>query len=103
MRTALREKLIRTAARIPFSADVLALYFAARDPATPRKTKAMMMAALAYFVMPFDVVPDFLAGIGYTDDAAVIAAMIALAGAAIRPSHRKLAKAMIGRWRERPA
>ena len=36
-----------------------------------------MLGALAYFVMPFDAIPDVLAGIGFTDDAAVITAVIA--------------------------
>lgn len=87
------------AARIPFAADALALYFAARDPATPRKAKAMMIAALAYFVMPADAIPDVFAGIGFTDDAAVIAGMIALLGAAIRKEHRQMAKAMVTHFR----
>jgi uncharacterized membrane protein YkvA (DUF1232 family) len=87
------------AARIPFASDALALYFAARDPTTPRKAKAMMIAALAYFVMPVDAIPDVFAGIGFTDDAAVIAAIIALAGASIRKQHRDLAKAMVAHLR----
>ncbi|MEI7931462.1 MAG: DUF1232 domain-containing protein [Alphaproteobacteria bacterium] len=61
----------------------------------------MMIAALAYFVMPVDAIPDVFAGIGFTDDAAVIAAMLALVGTSIRKEHRQLAKAMIGRLRER--
>ena len=99
MRAGFRQKLARTAARIPFAADALALYFAARDPATPRKAKAMMIAALAYFVMPADAIPDVFAGIGFTDDAAVIAGMIALVGASIRQHHRQLAKALVARMR----
>ena len=95
VRRGFRAKLARVAARIPFAADALALYFAARDPATPRKTKALMLAALAYFVMPADAIPDLFVGIGFTDDAAVIAGMIALAGASIRKHHREMAKAVV--------
>lgn len=93
-------KLARHAARIPFAADVTALWFAARDPATPKKTKALMMAALAYFVLPADAIPDVFAGVGFTDDAAVIAAVIALAGSAVRARHREAAKALLARWKE---
>ncbi len=101
VRVGFHHKLIRVAAKIPFAADALALYFAARDPATPRKVKAMMIAALAYFVMPADAIPDVFAGIGFTDDAAVIAAVIALAGASIRSRHRDLARAMITHLRSK--
>jgi uncharacterized membrane protein YkvA (DUF1232 family) len=31
------------------------------------------LAAVIYFVNPFDVIPDFLAGVGFLDDATVIA------------------------------
>ena len=52
----------------------------------------MMLAALAYFVMPVDVVPDFIAGLGFTDDAAVFAALIAILGRNLKPKHRAAAK-----------
>lgn len=85
-------KFARVATKIPFASDVLALYFAARDPATPKRTKALMLAALSYFVVPTDFIPDIFLGVGFTDDAAVIAAMIALAGGAIKPHHRERAR-----------
>jgi uncharacterized membrane protein YkvA (DUF1232 family) len=99
VREGLWRKLSRYAAQIPFAGEALAAYFAARDPKTPRKTKALIMAALAYFVIPTDAIPDIFAGVGFTDDAAVIAAMFALAGSAIRPRHRQLAKARLAEIR----
>jgi uncharacterized membrane protein YkvA (DUF1232 family) len=90
-------KFAKVAAAIPFSGDVLALYFAARDPLTPKKTKGLMAAALAYFVLPTDAIPDVFAGVGFTDDAAVIAAVLALAGSAIKTQHRALARATLDR------
>jgi uncharacterized membrane protein YkvA (DUF1232 family) len=92
VREGLARKIARFAAKIPFAGDVVALWYAARDPATPTKTKALMLAALSYFVLPTDAIPDVFAGVGFTDDAAVIAAMIALAGSAIKPQHRARAK-----------
>jgi len=88
-------KFARVAAKIPFAGDVLALYFAARDPLTPKKTKGLMLAALAYFVLPTDAIPDVFAGVGFTDDAAVIAAVLALAGSAIKAPHRARAKSVL--------
>lgn len=88
-------KLARTAARLPFADRLLSLYYAARDPETPTTAKGIMLGALAYFVLPVDAIPDILAGVGFTDDAAVIAAVIATLGSNIRPRHTEAARAML--------
>ncbi len=93
-------KLKRVAAHIPFAGEVAALWFAAMDKETPATGKAMMLAALAYFVMPVDALPDWLPGLGFTDDAAVIAAAIAMAGRMIRPVHRQAARDLLERMAE---
>ena len=85
-------KIRRTAARIPFAKEAVAAWHAARDPETPFRAKAMMLAGLGYFVMPVDAIPDVFMGIGFTDDAAVIAAMIALVGSNIRGRHYQSAE-----------
>ncbi|WP_396595044.1 YkvA family protein [Brevundimonas sp. R86498] len=90
-------KIGRVAARIPFADQVVAVYYAARDPETPMAAKGIMLGALAYFVMPIDAIPDVLAGIGFTDDAAVITAVIATLGANIRKRHRELAEKALDR------
>ena len=91
VRTGFWPKIGRVAARIPFADQVVAVYYSARDPETPMAAKGVMLGALAYFVMPIDAIPDVLAGIGFTDDAAVIAAVIATLGANVRSRHRELA------------
>lgn len=85
-------KIRKVAARIPFATDVLAVWHCARDEQTPLAAKGMMLAALAYFVMPVDVVPDFIGGLGFTDDAAVFAALMAILGRNLKPKHRAAAK-----------
>ena len=90
-------KLKAVAGKVPFAREAVALYFCARDPQTPAGAKAMIMAALAYFILPFDAVPDVLAGVGYTDDAAVIAAVLALLGHNLKPRHRDAAQAFLER------
>jgi len=50
----------------------LRLYYAAQDPRTPPWAKRAIYAALAYFVVPLDLIPDFIPGVGFTDDAATL-------------------------------
>lgn len=88
--------MMRTLARsLPFATDALAAYYCVRDPATSARVKFILLAALAYFVMPLDTLPDFLPLLGFTDDAAVLAAAIHTVRGAITPSHREAAEAMI--------
>ncbi|HUN13022.1 MAG TPA: YkvA family protein, partial [Rhabdaerophilum sp.] len=85
--------LVRKLARqLPFAEDVLAAYHCVRDPATSFRVRFTLLAALAYFVMPIDAVPDFMPVLGFTDDAAVIAAAIASVRGAILPEHRERAR-----------
>src|SRR3546814_11054572 len=70
--------LFRSVERVPFLDDAVSAYYAAFDPQTPRSVKAMLLAALAYFVVPSDLVPDFIAGLGFTDDATVLFTTIRL-------------------------
>ena len=94
-------KIVRTAARIPFAGQALSVYYAARDPDTPAAAKGIMLGALAYFVLPIDAIPDIFAGIGFTDDAAVITALIATLGANIKSRHRDAAKAALEKLKTR--
>ena len=92
-------KIRKVAAKVPFASDALAVWYCARDDATPVAAKGMMLAALAYFVVPTDAVPDFIAGLGYTDDAAVFTAMLAIVGRHLKPRHRAAARDAIERLR----
>ena len=46
----------------------------------PWRTLVAALAAVVYFVNPFDVVPDVVPFVGYVDDAAVIAFVLRLVG-----------------------
>jgi uncharacterized membrane protein YkvA (DUF1232 family) len=85
-------KLKRSLARIPFAEDVLAAFYCAFDPATPLKVKGILLAALAYFIMPIDVIPDMLLGLGFTDDMAVLYTAISLIRSHMTQAHRDKAK-----------
>jgi len=84
-------KMRKVAAKVPFARQALAVWFCARDEETPLAAKGMMLAALAYFVLPTDAVPDFIAGLGYTDDAAVFTALLSVIGKNLKPRHREAA------------
>ena len=99
VRRGLWPKIRRTASKIPFAGQALSVWFAARDPETPAAAKGIMVGALAYFVLPADAIPDIFAGVGFTDDAAVIAALIATLGANIKRRHREAAEAALERLR----
>lgn len=90
-------KIRKVAAKIPFASDALSVWWAARDPETPAAAKGMILAALAYFVLPTDVIPDVLAGVGFTDDAAVLAAVLAIVGKHVKTRHREAARDFLDR------
>ncbi len=89
-------KLLKVAAKIPFAEEAAAAYFCATDAATPAHVKAILLAALAYFVIPTDLIPDFVAGVGFTDDAAVLAMAVGLVSNHITPRHHERARAALG-------
>lgn len=91
-------KVARKAARqIPFMEDVIAAYYCAVDPATPVRVRGTIFAGLAYFVMPFDIIPDAILGIGFTDDASILLGVLALIGSHMREEHREAARAALGK------
>jgi uncharacterized membrane protein YkvA (DUF1232 family) len=90
-------KVRRHAGRVPFLDQLLAAYYCSVDPKTPLQAKAVLMGALAYFVLPVDMVPDFLAWFGFSDDAAVLYAAIRSVAPHIRDDHRDRARVWLGK------
>ena len=80
------------AARLPFSEDLLAAWYCAFDRDTPMQVKAALVGALAYFVLPFDVMPDVMPLLGFADDAAILATALRLVASHLRPEHREAAR-----------
>ena len=66
-------KLLRVAGRVPFVEDLAAAWFCVVDPQTPGRVRGVVLAALAWFVLPAAVMPEFVAVLGFTDDVAVAA------------------------------
>ena len=92
LRRSFWRKLRRVAARLPVAEDLLAAYYCAFDRATPLHVKATLVGAIAYFILPTDAIPDVLPVIGFTDDAAVLAAALRLVASHITPEHRTIAR-----------
>ena len=90
-------KLKRLAAKLPFAEDLLTAYYCAFDRKTPRHVQMTLIGALAYFVLPFDFIPDMMPILGFTDDAAVLATAIRMVAAHIRPEHRAAARRALAR------
>jgi uncharacterized membrane protein YkvA (DUF1232 family) len=89
----------RLAAHMPFAEDLLTAYYCAFDRYTPNHVRVALLGALAYFIAPFDFVPDMLPIIGLTDDAAVLAAALKLVWDHIQPAHREAAHQALVRLR----
>jgi uncharacterized membrane protein YkvA (DUF1232 family) len=91
-------KVRHVVASIPFVEDLLTAHYCAFDKATPLPVKASLFGALAYFLLPMDAVPDVLPVLGFTDDAAMLAAALKLMASHIRPEHRAAAKAKLAEF-----
>jgi uncharacterized membrane protein YkvA (DUF1232 family) len=90
-------KFKRVVAKLPFAEELLAAYYCAFDKQTPRHVQGALLGAIAYFVLPFDFVPDMLPFLGFTDDAAILATAIRMVASHIRPEHREAARAALKR------
>ena len=97
------DKVRRTIGRVPFLDEAVAAYYCALDRETPLQVKAILMGALAYFVLPTDMLPDFLMWFGFTDDAAVLAAAIRTVAPHITSKHRARARRTLSGESEDPA
>ena len=90
-------KLRRFLGNVPFAEDLIAGYYCAVDRNTPAYVRGVLLGAVAYFVLPADMIPDFLAGLGFTDDASVLAAALAAVGGHIQPHHRSQDRSRLDR------
>lgn len=88
-------KMKAVAAKVPFAEDALAAYYCTLDRDTPLRVRGTLLAALAYFVMPLDALPDLMPVLGFTDDAAVLMVAFQMISAHIKPEHRNAARAAL--------
>jgi uncharacterized membrane protein YkvA (DUF1232 family) len=79
------EKLERVGKKISFARDVVALFNYMRDPYVSWHRKAIVVAALVYFISPIDTIPDIAPLVGYLDDLGVITALLKFLGHELVP------------------
>lgn len=94
-------KIRRIARHVPLAETAIAAFFAATDRATPAHVKSVLFAALAYFIIPFDAIPDVLLGLGFTDDLAVLLTAMKALAPHVGETHRARAmNYLLGEQRE---
>ena len=94
------KKLRRTFKRLGAKAVyyALILYYAMQDPQISKKDKGIILGALGYFLLPFDFMPDFIPGVGYTDDIAALTFAIYKVWKCITPLVKSQAEAKVYEW-----
>lgn len=79
------KKLEAVGKKISFAKDILALVNYMRDPLVSWYRKAIVVAALIYFISPIDTIPDLTPLFGYLDDLGVITALLKFLGSELIP------------------
>ena len=92
----LRRSIKRLGAKAVYYA--LVLYYAMQSPQVSAREKGIILGALGYFLLPFDIVPDFIPGIGYTDDIAALSFAIYKVWRCITPLVKSEAEEKVYEW-----
>jgi uncharacterized membrane protein YkvA (DUF1232 family) len=79
------QKLEKAGKKISFTKDIFALINYMRDKNVAWYRKAIVVAALIYFISPIDAIPDVIPFVGYLDDLGVIAALLKYLGSELVP------------------
>jgi len=93
------KKLTRVLVNIPFAENALAAYYCAFDRTTPLRAKGILLASLVYFIAPIDIIPDFILGVGFTDDLTVLLTALSLIRTNMKPEHLDKARETLDRLR----
>lgn len=80
--------------------DVLALWFACRDAATPLLPKLLASAIVAYALSPIDLIPDFIPVLGFVDELILLPAAIYLVSRLIPADVMERSRSRAAQWFE---
>ena len=91
------KKVAKTAGRKVVEMALL-LFYVLQSPDTPTEYKTIIIGALGYLILPVDLIPDFIPVLGFTDDAAALAAAVKTIQSCITPEIEARAKAKASDW-----
>jgi uncharacterized membrane protein YkvA (DUF1232 family) len=89
-------KAARTAGRKTLI-TALTLFYCLQDRDTPAWAKGVIVGALGYLVLPADLIPDLIPGVGYGDDWGALVAALGTVAAYIKDEHKSKALAQVAR------
>jgi uncharacterized membrane protein YkvA (DUF1232 family) len=75
----------------------ISMYYSLRDEKTPKWAKSIIIGALGYFILPIDIIPDFVPIAGFTDDFATISVALAAVAMYITEEHKEKAKQFVAK------
>jgi uncharacterized membrane protein YkvA (DUF1232 family) len=91
-------RLRRLIRHIPLIDRTLAAYYCARDPETPLYARGALFFAIGYFIMPLDLIPDFIPFVAHIDDCAIMLLALRLVAHRITPTHEEHARRRLESW-----
>ena len=91
------QKVARKAG-IKISYAALLLYYVLRSPATPSSDRMKIIGALGYFILPVDLIPDYLPVLGFSDDLAALTWALYSVAKNITPEVKVQAQEQLGKW-----
>ena len=91
-------QIVARKAGIKISYAALLLYYVLRSPATPSSDRMKIIGALGYFILPVDLIPDYLPVIGFSDDLAALTWALYSVAKNITPEVKVQAQEQLGKW-----
>lgn len=76
----------------------LVLFYSLQDPRISKRDKALIIGALGYFILPLDLLPDFLPAVGFSDDLAALMLAVYKVHKSITPEVKEKAEAKLHQW-----
>ena len=77
---------------------VLLLHYVLKSPDVPLEDKAKIYGALGYFILPIDLIPDFIPVVGYSDDVAALAFALHAVWKNVTPEIKERAQRKLRKW-----
>ena len=76
----------------------LVLFYTLKSPKVNVRDKAVILGALGYFILPVDLIPDFIPALGFTDDFAALMLALKAISESVTPEYEAQADAKLLEW-----